>query len=839
MDDEHGELELIRALLYSNPEGLNIKAISSELHLNRNTVARHLGTLQLLGYAEMRKAGISHIYCPSTRVPESAIRQIITDPLLILTPAGTLHGMNAAAEQAFHCRFAEVAGRKITTLPFQSLLPRDLLRQVRSGNSTTQQKEKPPDMGKNQRSSQENIFSIIPAVSGGGEPLNAIILHSSYPGPGSPVSRSIPVAWNVIPDLQEMILRAGPDNEIIDVNPLAARRRGMTATAIIGMTLQEYFSSENWGKIEETIASLSQENQSNFVDFIVEREESGLAWECWNIRVIYAPDTKAEDGLRELVLYGRDVTSQRRAEAQALLCRDGLDEVIRTRMEDLRLINSDLYQEVRNREDLRQMIMSLQTAIDTAGDILIGLDHERRVISWNSNALTLLQYTPEGLAGVPIEDLLPGAPVDTLAQMIAGIEDGARLQFLSDMRTRDGRVIPADVSVSLDTRKDGAAFTVVIRDITGWKAAEEARKRLIAIIEAYPYLVAISNPARRIMYINRAGRQLLGLGPMEDVSSMTLMDFYPDPERTEVIATGIPHAIRHGAWRKESRFVIGGGMTIPVEVILIAHTSGTRPVTEFSTIALDITARKEAEAIIRENEQKYHALFESSLDPVLVLSRDGMVIDGNTAACRIFEYSHKDLLGLNITALLSAGEGISPLPYLISSQSGEGQGVELTAQRRDGYTFPTEVSAGFVSIGGTECVLLYVHDITDRLRAGKILQAAAFYARSLLEMAGIPFLITQPDGTIRDVNRSAERFTGIPRGDLIGQQFSSLCVDQAGSREIITRATMETMLHDSTTSIRTRAGAVVPVEVIATAIGGDRPGEQEILLLLRPPGAHG
>ncbi|MCJ7663974.1 MAG: PAS domain S-box protein, partial [Desulfobacterales bacterium] len=62
----------------------------------------------------------------------------------------------------------------------------------------------------------------------------------------------------------------------------------------------------------------------------------------------------------------------------------------------------------------------------------------------------------------------------------------------------------------------------------------------------------------------------------------------------------------------------------------------------------DITERKQAEEALRENEEKYHTLFEESRDAISITTREGKFIDINQAWLELLGYTKEELMSLNV-----------------------------------------------------------------------------------------------------------------------------------------------------------------------------------------------
>ncbi|MBD2043480.1 PAS domain S-box protein [Microcoleus sp. FACHB-672] len=141
-------------------------------------------------------------------------------------------------------------------------------------------------------------------------------------------------------------------------------------------------------------------------------------------------------------------------------------------------------------------------------------------------------------------------------------------------------------------------------DITERKQAEKTQARLTAILEATPDFVGSSDDQGNVLYVNGAGRKMLGISEDEDISSLQIMEFCGKSAAEIMMAEGVPAAIKDGVWSGETALQYRNSTEIPVSQAIMAH-KGENGVLEFiSTIARDITPAKQAEEAIRQSEAR-------------------------------------------------------------------------------------------------------------------------------------------------------------------------------------------------------------------------------------------
>lgn len=140
----------------------------------------------------------------------------------------------------------------------------------------------------------------------------------------------------------------------------------------------------------------------------------------------------------------------------------------------------------------------------------------------------------------------------------------------------------------------------------------------------------------------------------------------------------------------------------------------------------DITARRQAEAALRQSEESYRGLFDALSELVYIQDLDGRFLNVNQAVVRAYGYSREELIG-QAPALLADPERVDvddTMERFRRAVAGEPQRFEWCGRRKDGSVFPKEVVVTRSTYFGREAVIAVSRDITERKRAEEALQNA-------------------------------------------------------------------------------------------------------------------
>jgi PAS domain S-box-containing protein len=225
--------------------------------------------------------------------------------------------------------------------------------------------------------------------------------------------------------------------------------------------------------------------------------------------------------------------------------------------------------------------------------------------------------------------------------------------------------------------------------------------------------------------------------------------------------------------------------------------------------------RQGAEAL-RESNQRTDQIIASALDAVVTMDLDGLITSWNPQAEILFGWSAGEAIGRKMAetiippALREAHQ--RGLRHLI--QTGEAQvlnrRMELSALRRDGAEFPTELTIAKVMVGGKAQFSAFIRDLTplqesaallaealeeqsrgERERLESLREYSANLERrvaertsdlehsqrqfqDLFEFAPDALVLTDPEGIIQMVNHQAERMFGWTPAELLGQSLEVL-----------------------------------------------------------------
>ncbi|PYR45176.1 MAG: hypothetical protein DMF89_25840 [Acidobacteria bacterium] len=191
---------------------------------------------------------------------------------------------------------------------------------------------------------------------------------------------------------------------------------------------------------------------------------------------------------------------------------------------------------------------------------------------------------------------------------------------------------------------------------------------------------------------------------------------------------------------------------------------------------------------LRQSEARKTAMLNSALDGVVSIDRQGIILEFNPAAEKMFGYRRDDVVGRPMAEFLippslreAHHRGFAH--YLESGEGAViGQVVELAALRADGSEFPVELAISAVEGQSPPLFTGFIRDITERTRS-------SWRFRLAIEAAPNGMIMVDQRGQIVLVNEHVEKLFGYERADLIGRQIEVLVPERFRGRHAAFRST--------------------------------------------------
>jgi PAS domain S-box-containing protein len=223
-------------------------------------------------------------------------------------------------------------------------------------------------------------------------------------------------------------------------------------------------------------------------------------------------------------------------------------------------------------------------------------------------------------------------------------------------------------------------------------------------------------------------------------------------------------------------------------------------------IITDITERKEVERELKESEENYRTLFESSKDGIVFTTMDGKIQNCNHAFLDMLGYTLDEIQEKTYKQLTpekwhEMEDDIYINRFVPTGYTGE---FEKEYIRKDGTIVPVSINVWLIKdeYGNDNGLWGIVKDITERKKAEQELKFSEEKYRLLFNNSPVGIGLTTIDGRVLDSNDALVKLTGFSTEDLNKIGASSIYADQNQRSEILKLLKTSGKLRDYEVKLR-------------------------------------
>jgi two-component system sensor kinase FixL len=254
-----------------------------------------------------------------------------------------------------------------------------------------------------------------------------------------------------------------------------------------------------------------------------------------------------------------------------------------------------------------------------------------------------------------------------------------------------------------------------------------------ALVECVPDFVCLATTHGELFYLNAVARRWIGLDEDASLATVTLHDFYTDESWQELRDVAVPGVNKTGQWEGRSRLC---NLKTSQESTAFTYMFRVKmPQGGLSCLAIvhrDAEASNRLRESLTEAQARKNSILESSLDPIITINHEGVIIEFNRAAEQTFGHSRDKVLGTRPSDVLFppslSAEHRSRIERYLEAGEGSmlGKRVEVTASRANGDVFHAEMAMTIGQINGAPVLTFFVRDISARKKAeeGQVRYAA-------------------------------------------------------------------------------------------------------------------
>ncbi len=432
------------------------------------------------------------------------------------------------------------------------------------------------------------------------------------------------------------------------------------------------------------------------------------------------------------------------------------------------------FHDITERKHAERTTSLLAAIVDSSDDAIISKKLDGTITSWNQSAEQLFGYKAEEAVGQHITLIVPWERRSEEEDILRRLARGERVDhFETERKRKNGATV--DVSLTISPIRDASGTVIgasnVARDITERRQAERALSEQARLLDLSNDAILVRDAGDHVTYWNKAATELYGFTRDEALGRVA----------HELLQTQFPADLgminkqlhRDERWNGELVHIRKDG----AKVIVISRWALDRKADGNALRILetnsDITQQKRTEKALRESEERFRAIVETTPECVKLVSADGTLLHMNRPGLEMVgARSADEVVGKNVYDLIAPEDRDRFKAFNESICRGEQGSLQFDIVGLEGKRRHMETHAAPLRNPDETVVHLAVTaDISERKQAEELLRRSEERFRALVNASSDVVYRMSPDwselGQLDGRGFIAD--TGEPRNDWLNE----------------------------------------------------------------------
>jgi PAS domain S-box-containing protein len=289
------------------------------------------------------------------------------------------------------------------------------------------------------------------------------------------------------------------------------------------------------------------------------------------------------------------------------------------------------FDDVTERKQAERTTSLLAAIVDSSDDAILSKKLDGTITSWNQSAERLFGYKAEEAVGQNITLIVPWERRSEEEDILRRLARGEPVDHFETMRKRkDGATV--DVSLTISPICDAAGRVIgasnVARDITERRQAERALSEQARLLDLSNDAIFVRDGGDHVTYWNKAATELYGFTREEALGRIP----------HELLQTEFPAHLgtineqlhSDERWNGELVHTRKDGTKVIVISRWVLDRKANGNALRILETNTDITQQKRTEKALRESEERFRAIVETTPECVKLVSADGTLLHMNS-----------------------------------------------------------------------------------------------------------------------------------------------------------------------------------------------------------------